>query len=114
VWININYLALAALHKDPQSADTYIDLRARLIETITAGYVNSGFLFEQYDDKTRQVLFVFFLFPSVFFLVFPSSFSFESTSPLPFSPSPSLSPPLSVWTTLILVFGSLLFCPLRV
>jgi hypothetical protein len=55
VWININYLALAALHKDAESADTYNDLRGNLMETITASYDNSGFLFEQYDDKTRQV-----------------------------------------------------------
>jgi len=56
VWVNINYLALAALRKYPESANTYTDLRANLIDTITAGYVSKGFLFEQYDDKNRQGL----------------------------------------------------------
>jgi hypothetical protein len=114
VWININYLALAALHKDPQSADTYIDLRARLIETITAGYFNSGFLFEQYDDKTRQVLFVFFFFPPSFFVCFLLRFPLRAlrlslSLPLPLPLSLSLSGRPS-----FLFFCYILLCPLRV
>jgi len=64
VWININYLALAALHRHTHThahttraaADTYHTLRANLIDTITASYEKKGFLFEQYDDKTREGL----------------------------------------------------------
>jgi len=56
VWININYLALAALHKHKSSPATYDTLRANIVDTITASYVKKGFLFEQYDDKTREGL----------------------------------------------------------
>ena len=62
VWVNVNYLVLAALYQHPDKeanalmGKTYSTLRANLVETITAGYVRKGFLFEQYDDKTRQGL----------------------------------------------------------
>ena len=65
VWININYLALGALYKGASSSsskqregerEAYDVLRANIIDTVTAGFVKKGFLFEQYDDKTREGL----------------------------------------------------------
>lgn len=62
--MNINYLALGALkHYESHSMDStmrqrchelYQDLRRGLMDTVVRNYVNTGHLWEQYDDQTGQ------------------------------------------------------------
>ncbi len=76
IWININYLALAALHhyvdegrglinapspKDKESqaslkrAETlYHELRRNIINTVLGEFHRTGFFWEQYDDRSGQ------------------------------------------------------------
>lgn len=61
IWININYMILSALHHYSQvdgpykaRAETlYQELRSNLIRNIVRNYYESGFLWEQYDQKNR-------------------------------------------------------------
>ena len=63
IWININYLALSALHhykqQQPQlhptakrAASLYHQLRRNVLATVLGGYHRTGFFWEQYDDRT--------------------------------------------------------------
>jgi len=58
IWININYLILASLYrnyiftKGPHqelSKRVYSDLRRAIVNTITRGYEQQGYIFEQYN-----------------------------------------------------------------
>ncbi|KAK3285625.1 hypothetical protein CYMTET_6780 [Cymbomonas tetramitiformis] len=60
IWININYLALRALHHYAQSGgsaaptarEIYTELRSNLMRNIMQQYYATGYLWEQYDDST--------------------------------------------------------------
>ena len=60
IWININFLALKALHKysqlngvhSLQAKQIYNELRSNLIENVFKEYFRTGFIWEQYDDIT--------------------------------------------------------------
>lgn len=60
IWININYLAVRALHYysnesgpyQKEAAKLYKELRMNVIQNIMRQYEKSGFLWEQYNDKT--------------------------------------------------------------
>lgn len=62
IWININYLALKALHHyasqpGPYSEDAkriYVELRHNVVKNIFAQYKRSGYIWEQYNDKTGE------------------------------------------------------------
>ncbi|XP_053110540.1 mannosyl-oligosaccharide glucosidase [Hemicordylus capensis] len=62
IWININYLAVRALHhysrlEGPyrqQAAALYQELRANLIGNVFRQYVESGYSWEQYHDGTGR------------------------------------------------------------
>ncbi|KAM9286248.1 mannosyl-oligosaccharide glucosidase [Cariama cristata] len=62
VWVNINYLALRALHgyagaEGPQqerAAELYHELRRNLMANVYRQYTESGFLWENYDDNTGR------------------------------------------------------------
>lgn len=63
IWININYLALAALRhystatvgpNSATAASLYRDLRTNIIDNIYRQYTASGYIWEQYNDKTGQ------------------------------------------------------------
>ncbi|XP_054058339.1 mannosyl-oligosaccharide glucosidase [Rissa tridactyla] len=62
VWVNINYLALRALHgyasaNGPQrerAAELYRELRHNLVANLYRQYTESGFLWEQYSDSTGR------------------------------------------------------------
>ncbi|XP_026216230.1 mannosyl-oligosaccharide glucosidase [Anabas testudineus] len=62
VWININYLAVRALHhyshtegpyKEKASA-LYEDLRTNIINNVYRQYVETGYIWEQYNDSTGR------------------------------------------------------------
>nr|XP_010929770.1 mannosyl-oligosaccharide glucosidase GCS1 [Elaeis guineensis] len=61
IWININYMILSALHHYSQvdgpykaRAETlYQELRSNLIRNIVRNYYDTGFLWEQYDQKNK-------------------------------------------------------------
>lgn len=61
IWINMNYMILSALHHYSQEDGPYKDragtlyeeLRSNLIGNIVRNYYNSGFLWEQYDQKSK-------------------------------------------------------------
>lgn len=62
IWMNINYLAVKALHhyshiegpyqKEAQSL--YAELRGNLIKNVMREYRRTGFIWEQYNDKTGE------------------------------------------------------------
>ena len=60
IWINMNYLAVRALQhysnvKGPYqdlAKEIYKELRTNLINNIFANYKNTGYIYEQYNDKT--------------------------------------------------------------
>ena len=60
IWMPINYLALQALHTyaalpgphQRACEKAYTELRANLLRTVLASYTETGFFWEQYDDKT--------------------------------------------------------------
>ncbi|XP_054846005.1 mannosyl-oligosaccharide glucosidase isoform X2 [Eublepharis macularius] len=62
IWINVNYLAVQALHhysrqEGPfrqEAAALYQELRANLIHNIFRQYKESGYLWEQYNDSTGK------------------------------------------------------------
>ena len=63
IWININYLAIRALHicaKDTTSIyrnqcwTLYKELRNNVLKTILSSYERTGYLWEQYDDRTGE------------------------------------------------------------
>ncbi|XP_059618514.1 mannosyl-oligosaccharide glucosidase isoform X2 [Phlebotomus argentipes] len=62
VWMNINYLALKALHHygsqpGPHSElarSVYVELRHNLVSNVIKQYQRSGYLWEQYSDKTGE------------------------------------------------------------
>ncbi|KAG1370093.1 hypothetical protein COCNU_15G004590 [Cocos nucifera] len=61
IWINMNYMILSALHHYSQvdgpykaRAETlYQELRSNLIRNIVRNYYETGFLWEQYDQKNK-------------------------------------------------------------
>ncbi|XP_067124411.1 mannosyl-oligosaccharide glucosidase [Centruroides vittatus] len=62
IWININYMALQALHyysKTPgpsqeQAFNLYTELRKNLVTNILSEYKRTGYIWEQYNDKTGK------------------------------------------------------------
>lgn len=62
IWININYLALKALHHyasqpGPYSEDAkkiYVELRQNIVKNIITQYKRSGYIWEQYNDKSGE------------------------------------------------------------
>ncbi|RWS05953.1 mannosyl-oligosaccharide glucosidase-like protein [Dinothrombium tinctorium] len=62
VWINLNYLTLKALNhyaetKGPyqdKAHDLYKELRSNIVSNMYREYVRTGYIWEQYDDKTGQ------------------------------------------------------------
>ncbi|CAM9925479.1 unnamed protein product [Choristocarpus tenellus] len=62
IWVNVNYLAIAALWhyasvEGPyreEAARCYSDLRANIVQTVLGEYHRTGFLWEQYDDRSGQ------------------------------------------------------------
>lgn len=62
IWININYMAIAALHhyahiEGPQQARAlrlYTALRANVQRTVVGQYLATGHFWEQYDDQTGR------------------------------------------------------------
>lgn len=60
IWININYLALKALYHygsqpGPYSEDAkhiYVELRHNIVKNIIGQYKKTGYIWEQYNDKT--------------------------------------------------------------
>ena len=62
IWININYLALGALHYYAQgsgphkdrAARLYRELRVNLMETVVGNFRETGFFWEQFDDRTGE------------------------------------------------------------
>ncbi|XP_029451333.1 mannosyl-oligosaccharide glucosidase isoform X2 [Rhinatrema bivittatum] len=62
IWINVNYLAVKALHhysniEGPfrqQAADLYQELRGNLIANIYRQYLETGYIWEQYSDSTGK------------------------------------------------------------
>lgn len=62
IWMNINYLALKALHHygsqpGPYSGDAkrlYVELRSNLVSNVIRQYQKSGYIWEQYNDSTGE------------------------------------------------------------
>lgn len=62
IWMNINYLALKALHHygsqpGPYSEDAkriYVELRHNLVKNVINQYKRSGYVWEQYNDSTGE------------------------------------------------------------
>ncbi|XP_044757932.1 mannosyl-oligosaccharide glucosidase [Coccinella septempunctata] len=62
IWININYLAVRALHYysnrdgpyQKDAAKLYKELRVNVIQNLIRQYEKSGYLWEQYNDETGQ------------------------------------------------------------
>ncbi|XP_059577183.1 mannosyl-oligosaccharide glucosidase isoform X2 [Alligator mississippiensis] len=62
IWVNINYLALRALHhyaglpgpQQARAAQIYHELRTNLVGNLYRQYVASGYLWEQYNDSTGR------------------------------------------------------------
>ena len=68
IWININYLALSALHHYCQIMDgmsvssqqvervrrLYTNLRNNVLRTVLSQYQETGYFWEQYDDVTGK------------------------------------------------------------
>ena len=62
IWININYLALDALHHYSHSAsphaqiamDTYRELRENIINNMVKEFYRTGYVWENYSDKTGK------------------------------------------------------------
>ncbi|KAJ8476372.1 hypothetical protein OPV22_020099 [Ensete ventricosum] len=61
IWINMNYMILSALHHYSQedgpyrttAGTLYQELRSNLIRNIVRNYYETGFLWEQYDQKNK-------------------------------------------------------------
>lgn len=62
IWININYLALKALHHygtqpgpyNENAKRIYLELRHNVVKNIFSQYKRSGYIWEQYNDKTGE------------------------------------------------------------
>ncbi|XP_055695193.1 mannosyl-oligosaccharide glucosidase [Lutzomyia longipalpis] len=62
IWININYLALKALHHygsqpgaySELARSIYLELRHNVVSNVIRQYQRSGYLWEQYNDKTGE------------------------------------------------------------
>lgn len=62
IWININYLTVRSLHHysgidgpyQARAGELYNKLRTNIIENIYREYLRTGYIWEQYDDKTGQ------------------------------------------------------------
>lgn len=62
IWININYLAVRALHHygklegpyQEKAADLYQELRTNLINNVYRQYTDTGYIWEQYNDSTGR------------------------------------------------------------
>uniref|UniRef100_A0A8C2JAL6 Mannosyl-oligosaccharide glucosidase n=1 Tax=Cyprinus carpio TaxID=7962 RepID=A0A8C2JAL6_CYPCA len=62
IWININYLAVRALHHygsiegpyKKKAATLYQDLRTNLINNVYKQYMETGYIWEQYNDSTGR------------------------------------------------------------
>ena len=65
IWMNINYLTLRALHNlsnneiadqavRAQAKRIYTKLRQNLIDNVMKEYYRTGYIWEQYDDKTGK------------------------------------------------------------
>ena len=62
IWININYLTVRALHHygskegpyQKEALDIYKKLRTALINNIMENYNKTGYIWEQYDDRTGK------------------------------------------------------------
>lgn len=60
IWINLNYLTLKALHHygsqpgpfSDQAKKIYVELRNNVVSNIINEYTRTGFVWEQYNDKT--------------------------------------------------------------
>ena len=59
IWMNINYLIVAALKRYSKSqsngklsSELYSKLRSNLINTVTSNFVRTGYVWEQYDGDT--------------------------------------------------------------
>ena len=62
-WINLNFLAVRALHhyafhaKGPHSREAervYHKLRAAVVENVAKEYRRTGYVWEQYNDETGE------------------------------------------------------------
>lgn len=62
IWININYLALRSLHyyksipglHQQRCIDIYNRLRRNILRSVLGSYKSTGFLWEQYNDKSGE------------------------------------------------------------
>lgn len=62
IWININYLAVRALHHysktegphQDKAAALYQELRTNIINNVFRQYVDTGYIWEQYNDNTGR------------------------------------------------------------
>lgn len=62
IWINMNYLTLGALHfysntpgpYQQLAQGIYKDLRANIVNNIIKEYYRTGYIYEQYNDKTGE------------------------------------------------------------
>jgi mannosyl-oligosaccharide glucosidase len=58
IWINMNYMACAALHHygatSERAQELYTQLRTNLIRNIAGQYATRGYLYEQYDAATGR------------------------------------------------------------
>ncbi|KAK3094634.1 hypothetical protein FSP39_004266 [Pinctada imbricata] len=62
IWINMNYLTLSSLYHYANTPgkyqkiaqETYSELRNNLVKNILKEYERTGYIYEQYDDKTGQ------------------------------------------------------------
>ena len=62
IWINLNYLAIRALHHyktvegphQKKAAEVYKLLRTNIVQTVMSEYVRTGYVWEQYNDKTGK------------------------------------------------------------
>ena len=62
IWINMNYLALSALHHyanspgeyQQLSKKIYDELRSNIVNNIFREYQRTGYIYEQYDDQTGK------------------------------------------------------------
>lgn len=62
IWINMNYLALGALHHYSNSAgpyaelarEVYIELRTNIVKNMVKEFQRTGYIWENYSDKTGE------------------------------------------------------------
>ena len=62
IWINLNYLAIRALHHyktlagphQSKAAEVYKLLRTNVVNTVMSEYFRTGYVWEQYNDRTGR------------------------------------------------------------